>query len=501
MRGLKWNLAANIIGAGWSGIIQLACVPLIVKLMGIEAYGLVGFYVMLQASLQILDLGLGPTINRELAKYSVALVPAEEIRDFVRTLEWSYWAIGVIAGLALGVSAPFIAKFWIKPETISGAELTEIVLMMALLVAIQWPAGYYRGGLMGLQRQVLLNGIRIANATLSNVGAVLVVWLLSPTLVAFFLWQIAVSTLNVLFLAASLWRNLPKANRAAHFELKLLKRIRRFAAGMSGITFFGVILSQMDKLVVSKLLDLKEFAYYVLAGVVASSLQLVVTPMFTAIFPRMSALVAMGNDSEVSRLYHDSSQLMAALVLPISLVLVVFSREALLTWTHNPTVAEHASIVVALLVTGTALNGLMNMPYALHLAYGWTSVGVKLTLAKIIVFVPMTIFLARRYGAAGGAASWALLNLAYLTVGPPLIHKILPVGTTWKWLINDIAPPLFLSATVVLLGRLAVGANDETSIAASHIAKIAFVFLVAQIAAGISVEKIRRLIRARLFHF
>jgi hypothetical protein len=33
--------------------------------MGMEAYGLIGFYFMLQGVIQILDLGLSPTMNRE----------------------------------------------------------------------------------------------------------------------------------------------------------------------------------------------------------------------------------------------------------------------------------------------------------------------------------------------------------------------------------------------------------------------------------------------------
>ena len=45
--------------------------PFYIKLLGIEAYGLVGFYVTLLAALQVLDLGISPTINREMARHSV----------------------------------------------------------------------------------------------------------------------------------------------------------------------------------------------------------------------------------------------------------------------------------------------------------------------------------------------------------------------------------------------------------------------------------------------
>ena len=86
--GLKLNLAANLMGSAWAMLVQLVCIPLYVKFMGVEAYGLVGFYLMLQAMLQILDLGLSPTMNREMARYSVEPEKANDARDLVRTLEF-----------------------------------------------------------------------------------------------------------------------------------------------------------------------------------------------------------------------------------------------------------------------------------------------------------------------------------------------------------------------------------------------------------------------------
>ena len=75
---LKLNLAANLTGSAWSMFVQLLCIPLYIKFMGVEAYGLVGFYLMLQAMLQVLDLGLSPTMNREMARYSVEPEKADE---------------------------------------------------------------------------------------------------------------------------------------------------------------------------------------------------------------------------------------------------------------------------------------------------------------------------------------------------------------------------------------------------------------------------------------
>ena len=107
MNGLKINILANFSGQTWSALLTLALVPVYIKFLGIEAYGLIGFFAMLQGMLVVLDLGLGQTLNRELARYSALSKNASEVRNFVRTLEVGYWVIGIVIGTALLTAASF----------------------------------------------------------------------------------------------------------------------------------------------------------------------------------------------------------------------------------------------------------------------------------------------------------------------------------------------------------------------------------------------------------
>src|SRR5659263_132861 len=191
MSRVKTIFFANLAGSGWTALVGLACTPLYIRFMAMEAYGLIGFYFMLQGVIQILDLGLSPTMNREMARYSVLPGKAGEARDFVRTLEVGYWTIGVLIGCAVWYGAPYIATHWIKAGNITPLEVHRAIIIMGILTALQWPLSFYQSGLFGLHRQVLLNGITISTATLSGGGALLVLWLVSPTVSAFFTWQMA----------------------------------------------------------------------------------------------------------------------------------------------------------------------------------------------------------------------------------------------------------------------------------------------------------------------
>jgi O-antigen/teichoic acid export membrane protein len=100
----RTNLIANIAGTGSLALVQLACVPIYIAFLGIEAYGLVGFFMTLQAVLRVFDLGLSMTVNREMARYSVQPDKFDEMRDFLRTVETGYWLLGAAVGTI--VAAP-----------------------------------------------------------------------------------------------------------------------------------------------------------------------------------------------------------------------------------------------------------------------------------------------------------------------------------------------------------------------------------------------------------
>jgi O-antigen/teichoic acid export membrane protein len=449
-------LLANFAGIGWVAVVQLACVPFYIRLLGVEAYGLVGFYLTLQAALLVLDLGLSPTINREMARDSACPRSSTELRDLAKTLEVGSWMIGSAMGAFLFVLAPVIAEHWINPESMSTERVTSAIAYMGVLLAIQWPLNVYQGGLLGLQRHLRPNIIRMLAATLSGGGSIVVLRAWSPDLPAFFTWQIIVAALQVLIMRSSFWAALPAAERRPRVDLRLVRPAVGFATGMSGITLFATILVQMDKVVLSKMLPLGDFAYYVVAATVAGGLHLFVAPVYAAIFPRLSALVAISDETAIRRLYHEGTQLLTVMVVPVAAVLALFQLEIVRAWTGDAGIAGHVAPILGLLAVGMAINGLMHMPYALQLAYGWTSIGLTLTIAQVIIFLPLLLWAAARFGGVGAACVWALLNAAYLSIGIPWTHRRLLRGEALRWLWSDVCVPATGAVLVALIGRMLV---------------------------------------------
>ena len=192
MTFLQRNIVANFSGSVWQALMALIFIPLYIKFMGVESYGIVGISATLLMIFGLLDMGLSNTLNREMARLSVLPDKEQEMRNLVRTLEVIFWSIAVFVGITVVSLSPFLAHQWVKAEQLSPKTIEQALLIMGFVIALQMPIGFYSGGLMGLQRQVLLNVINVGISTLRGAGAVLILWLISPTIQAFFYWQFAI---------------------------------------------------------------------------------------------------------------------------------------------------------------------------------------------------------------------------------------------------------------------------------------------------------------------
>jgi O-antigen/teichoic acid export membrane protein len=483
MSQFKRNILANFVGKCWSAFIALAFIPLYIRLIGIEAYGLVGLFTALQMTLSVLDLGLSTTVNREVARLSLQPGTAQEIREVVRTLETVYWGLAVLIAAILIALAPAIASHWIHAERLSSQTIQQAVLLMGLATALQFPTSFYAGGLLGLQRQVLYNGVAVTVVTLRAVGAVIVLWRVSATIQAFLAWQAVMSLLLTAATGWLLWAHLPAAWARPRFRAPLLAGVWHFAAGMTGLSILGVILTQLDKLILSRMLTLEQFGYYSLATVLASGLYLLASPVYTAAFPRFSQLASGGDAESMRQLYHKSCQLVAVTVLPTALIVAVFSRELLFAWTGSAETAAATHRVLSLLMLGTALNTLAITPQALQLAHGWTRLALVQNVMALVLLTPLIVWMAARYGAVGAAAVWIALNAGYVLVGLTVMHRRLLPGELRSWYLIDTGRPLAAALGAALVCRWLAPAGLPRVAAFGWLAAASMLALTAAVAA------------------
>jgi O-antigen/teichoic acid export membrane protein len=461
MSNLKKNVVSNYLGQGWTTLMNLAFVPLYIKYMGIETYGLIGIFALLQAGLALLDMGMTPTLSREMARFTGGDHDAQSIRDLLRSIEIIGLGIAVLVTLGTWAASDWLASDWLRAGRLPVEEVSRALAIMGAVSAMRFVENIYRSSIVGLQRQVLLNVVTGVMATLRGLGSVgILVWV-SPTITAFFIWQGLVSLFTVGLFSVVVYRTLPALGRHARFSLDSLIAIWRFAAGMMTITLLAILLTQVDKVLLSRLLTLKTFGYYTLAGVVANTLYTLTLPITSAFYPQFTVLVTRAEEVALIRAYHKSAQLVTVLMGTAAIILIVFGDVVMALWTRDSVIVQEVAPLVAVLALGTLLNGLMWIPHQMQLAHGWTGLTVKVNIVAVAVLVPAILGVAPVYGAIGASWVWVALNVGYLLFEIYFMHRRLLRTEKWRWYQQDVAVPLGAGAATAGLLRWAMPAHHS----------------------------------------
>ena len=479
------NLLAGLGNSAWSALVNLAVVPLYLHYLGIEAYGLIGFFVTIQVLLSLLDMGMAPTINREVARHS-ASGNLHEAGRLLHTLATIYWIMATVIALLFLALAPIISEYWLQSEDLPPETISQAVMLMGLVIACRWPVGLYQGALIGAQRLTISSAINATLVTLGALGALAVLAFVSPTIQAFFIWQALLGVLHALVIRFAAWRVIGRSS-AKVFDVEKLKSTWRFAAGMSGIALTSVIFTQLDKLIISKLTGLETFGYYMLATAIVGTMYVLVSPVFNVIYPRMTALVASEESAELSGLYRTGTRILASVIFPAGVTLAVFSKELVLVWTNNPEVTQHVYPIISVLALGSALHSIMYFPYALQLAHGMTRLPLIINLSLMFALVPLLFYLVTKYGAIGGAWAWLVLHSMNVLVGSWLTHHYLLKNLLGAWLFLDVGIPLIFACLLGLAGYF-ISDNIQAS---------AYIKLASGCAMGLSTSAVLLLIPAQ----
>lgn len=445
---LKIDVLANYVGQAWRAAMNLVFVPMYIEYLGMEAYGVVGFFALLQTWLLLLDVGMRPTLAREMARFLGGAHDPQSIRNLLRSVEYVASGVSILLVSIVFIGSDWLASGWLSVDSLSIDTVARSIQLMGVVISLRFIENLYLSCLTGLRRMVLLNMIMSIMATIRGGGAVIVLAFLSSSLDAFFIFQGLVSFVTVLLYLASVYWTLPR--RSARFSTQELSKVWRFASGMTMITVLAVVLTQIDKLLLTRLLNLRDFGYYTLAALVANGLTMISSPITLAYYPRLTELMARDEHENLVNSYHQGAQLVSVLMGSASAVLYSFSEQIIWVWTGDREVTQNVFEILAILALGNGLNGMMQMPYQLQLAAGWTSLVVKVNTLAVALLIPSVLVLVPTYGPYGAAWAWVGLNILYIVVQIGLMHRRLLPDEMWYWYVWDFGLPLTMSYITAL---------------------------------------------------
>ena len=448
---LKKNVISNFMGQGWTALMNFIFIPVYVHYLGIESYGLIGFYATMFAFMTLFDFGLISTVVKEIAVLNTKSDAAARSRDVVRTFECLIFGLALLLALAVYLAAPWLGAEWFSAKKLSGEEITNAIYFMGLMGAIRFIELFYRGIVIALEQQLILNILESISAPAKGIGSWIIFEFVSPSLQSFFLWQSLVSLLLIVALMVLVYLRLPRAERSPKFDMHIVWSTKLFAGGMFGTAVFGFLFGQVDKLILSKLLTLEDFGVYSLASTVAGAIFIFVNPVAQAIQPRLMNQFAMGDITGFSKNFRLSSALLSALTGAFAAIMVTSGFQVMLIWTSSPALASQIAFLVALITLGNLFSAYVRILSLAQYATGWTSLSVYSGMAGFLTISPLLFVFTSKYGVIGAAWVWFLLNLIYFLIYYYLIFQRILIGQGVIWLSKDIFAPAVTALGVTWL--------------------------------------------------
>lgn len=476
---LKKNVIANIGGTAITALVGIFLIPLYLRYLGKEGFGLVAFFLSLQGMAAVLDLGLSTTATREMGRLSAGSRESTEGKDLLRTMEFLYFGTGATLFAILAAFSGWIAHEWIKADELEPWVITECVIIAAATMGLRWPSALFYGVLKGLERQVQMNLLYSFFSATRAICTLLILIFVARTVTSFYIFQLIFGLFEIVVLRHYAWKALGSLTaESGRFRWALIKGFWRYAFSMSWVSIFAIGLKQIDKILVSKLLPIQMLGYYSTASLAGMGLNKIGSPIQAAIFPRFSKLFALGDKSGLMNVFHSSAQLLSFLNTAGACGLFFFSREVLFTWTRSAELADAAWPALSLIAAAMMLNGMMSAPFMMILATGFTRISLYMNGIGLAVLAPATYFLTKKYGIAGAAGAWLIFNVAYFSFVPRALARKLPELSLWRFYVEDVLPFMGLGIATFGVGRwLSAGHGNYIGLGAGIVSGLVYLAL------------------------
>lgn len=408
---LGQNIFTNYLTVIWMGGLSIALIPLYLKRLGSEQWGLVAICMAIQGFLGLLDAGLGQIMPRDVAR--VAGDKVGEARVF-KVFSRTYLGLGLV-GLIVGQAAvPWLTEHWLNQgrELASGADLALRLVLVQFM--FQFANSAHTGYWNGLQAQKLANWRQCGFGSAKHAGALALVYLWRADALAYLLPFTLISVLEW-------WANRRTVRRGmgALADGKTSVEDFRLLASEAGVLALGVLIgmlvSQIDRIVLSRSVDAASFGRYVIVANLGLAFMQLQYPLMRAFFPRIVQADAKGSGSE-SSLRRLGLGVFLLCVLPCGLV-AALAPWLLQIWIGDLQMVAEGTAPLRLILGAVAVNAVYHMAYQRILACGQGRLVLLINLVALVAVTPFSFLAAREYGIVAGGLTWMLSAIVQLGFG------------------------------------------------------------------------------------
>lgn len=454
----RWlaNVGSGYADAAVGGLVYLALTPVVIRSVGVEAYGVWLLSHAITFYLKFFDFGCGDAQVRLHARLAARQQPAA-LAHLIVTVAAALTITGALAALiALGLAlAP--AHWWLETSTALAADFRVVLAILGVNLLIAIPGSALENVYEGAQRFDLLNARSIA-LRLVAAAAQLGLVLTGHGIVALALVELAVSVLGVAIDLVMLPRLYPGLLRTpVRFHSRTWRHIRMYSfwSAIDDLVAEGTI--NLDEILIAALLPIGLMTPYAIAAMLGGIVLVAVGPLIEVLYPMLAALHARHQHSDLRAVLERSTKGMLALAIPLALFIAVFGDAIVTLWI--PEIAGEVSpMLLAVLCLSALVSALLSTSTVMLLAMGRVRLVVGLTVLEVLVEVVLILLLAPRLGLLGVAIGGLIANTGVgLLVELPITCRL--VGLSMLRLLTHSTLRLLVAALPAMLLAFWLGAQ------------------------------------------
>jgi len=448
---LKKNILANYTNQFFAAFLNILALPLYMKYLGPSQFGLIGIFSVLQLWLALLDGGMSQTLSREIAYCRNDKQLFKQFSILLRSIESILFLISIIFMIFMSYGSNQLANIWIGDSELPLSVTSICLKLMVFQICFKFFVAIYKSSLIGLEDQVALSLISITLNLIRYLGGLILLIFITNDVVQFFQYQLVVAILEASFFMLRFYRvtkGLIQIEKIITIDLIELKRIGPFALGIFYSTLLWMLMTQLDKVIFSSTLSLREFGYLSVLTLLASIVLQLSAPITQAFIPRFTRAIADNQDDIFKAEYSKCTRTLTIMVTLVFCILIYHSDYLLLLMTDNNDLVEWSSNILIYYTAGNIFIVIAGMQYLLQYSLGNLSWHIKGVTISFLIQTPAIIYIAINYGVEACAMTFMIIRLIWFLAWTWFIHNKFIRNYHMKWLLKDV----IINFLIVLIG-------------------------------------------------
>lgn len=395
------NTMYNVLGYIAPILILFVSIPVLIKLIGLEGYGIITFVGVISSFLSLSNLGMGAAATKFIPEYLIKK-DFQKINKIINSNMLFFMIVGTI------ISLVFVLIFFLYPSLIQRMlpNTFENYFSLLLLISGIFFINLQNLGMIsifhGFQKFKISNFINIMIPFLNYSVMIVLAKLGYPVLYLVFgnLVVVFVSFIISIILLKSI---VPKWNLSIDtFDLATIKENFSYGSYMFLGSLKGIFLYRLDKLLISFFSGTTVLTYYTIPFQISIRIHTLSAKIGGVLFPLSSELKTIGRESTIKNLFFRSNKYLVYLAAIIATPLIVFSKEILQAWI-DPEFASNSFYVLMILSYSFFLNCLDIVSYFFLNGMGYVKTTFKLDWVSGVVALVLLFPLTYKFGIIGAS--------------------------------------------------------------------------------------------------